>query len=105
MTDQQIDLLRRLMNWHDATGGWDAPVWRELRALPELRKPDVPKKKRYAVTLAQDAIIHATVSVYADCPEDAEELALKINDVRSWTIDWDGAHNLRVIDEALEQTS
>jgi hypothetical protein len=29
-------LLQRLVDWQEATGGWDAPVWREAEAM--LRK-------------------------------------------------------------------
>ena len=38
MTIERNDLLtigRRLLEWAQATGGWEAPVWRQLRAAVE----------------------------------------------------------------------
>lgn len=32
MASSERDLLNRLREWHDKTGGWDAEVWRDLEA-------------------------------------------------------------------------
>ncbi|RJQ07867.1 MAG: hypothetical protein C4558_09080 [Dehalococcoidia bacterium] len=44
MTTERFDLLaicRRLLAWEQTMGGWDAPVWRDLRATLE-RTSDPP---------------------------------------------------------------
>lgn len=38
--DRLVAICRRLLEWERATGGWEAPVWEELRAA--LRAPASP---------------------------------------------------------------
>lgn len=45
MTTERFELLaicRRLLAWEETMGGWDAPVWRDLRAAVELTSTAAP---------------------------------------------------------------
>jgi len=45
MTTERFELLaicRRLLAWEQTTGGWDAPVWRDLRAAVERASAEAP---------------------------------------------------------------
>lgn len=39
-----IDLLARLDQWRDVTGGWEADVWKELQAVVRRLRPDYAKR-------------------------------------------------------------
>lgn len=39
-----IDLLARLDQWRDLTGGWEADVWKELQVIVRRLRPDYAKR-------------------------------------------------------------
>jgi hypothetical protein len=65
MTIERNDVLpiyRRVLDWARATGGWEAPVWRQLRAAIER------------AGLSQRLVIEAAAPSWPGCPRPGDRV-------------------------------